>query len=155
MQLYVVATSCQRGRVGRMVVMCTQQLCDKGNKCARVYSVTSTCVPKLALSLGQLGAKLTSRRSLLLKQEPCRSSRCTPSPSAHQSLWNMATPKQHDHDVQILADVFATCSAKLQSPLNAWLGRSVVFSLGTWPSKPTKRVAVHQGENSFKLLPPC
>ena len=43
---------------------------------------------------------------------------------------------QHDHG-DILADVFVTCSAKSQSPLNAWLGRSIVFSLGTWPPKST------------------
>ena len=42
---------------------------------------------------------------------------------------------QHDHDVQILTDVFVTCSAELQPPLNPWLSRSVVCSLGTWPSK--------------------
>ena len=44
--------------------------------------------------------------------------------------------KQDDHGVQILADVF-TCSAEPQSPLNAWLERSIVHSLGTWPSKST------------------
>ena len=42
-----------------------------------------------------------------------------------------------DHGVEILADVFNTCSAEPRSPLNAWLGRSLVFQLGTWPSKPT------------------
>ena len=42
-----------------------------------------------------------------------------------------------DHGVQILADVFNACSDEPQSPLNVWSGRSLVFSLGTWPSKPT------------------
>ena len=34
-------------------------------------------------------------------------------------------PRQHDHGVHILADVFDTRSAQPQSPLNAWLGNSV------------------------------
>ena len=46
-------------------------------------------------------------------------------------------PGQHDHGAQILTDVFVTCSAEPQSPLNAWFGRSSVFSLGTWPLKST------------------
>ena len=50
----------------------------------------------------------------------------------------LTNPLEHG-DVQLLADVFDTCSAEPQSPVKAWLGRSVVFSLGTWSSKPTDR----------------
>ena len=56
MQLCFVATWSQRECVGR-VIECTQQLCDKGNKCAGCNSVKPTCNRTLTLSLGQLCAQ--------------------------------------------------------------------------------------------------
>ena len=47
---------------------------------------------------------------------------------------------QHDPGAQILADVFDARSAEPQYPPNAWLRRSTVLSLGTWPSKSTNSV---------------
>ena len=60
---------------------------------------------------------------------------------------------QHDYDVQMLAEVFVTCSTEPQSRLNAWVRE--IGCLLTWhlPIKiSAQRDAVHQGEKSFNLL---
>ena len=63
--------------------------------------------------------------------------------------------KQHDHGVHILADVLVTCSAQPQSPLTAWLGRSIVFSLGTWPSESTDSELLSTKAERFPSAAPC
>ena len=73
------------------------------------------------------------RHSLLLEKN-CLNSRFIPSPCAHQSL---GTWRRH------------RTTRPWRSPLNAWLGRSIVFSFKTWPSKST------DGELLAKSLSIC
>ena len=108
MQLCSVATLSQRGCVGR-VTKYTQQLCDKGKVWSSVCAIqhrSSTRAdfpPKLTTTITVTETEYLSKLTLL--------DHLLTNPLGHGD-----PAGQHDHGVQVLADVFVTCSTESQSP---------------------------------------